>query len=645
MRTHLKNFLHSGYTFEDDEYELQSKYILFNSMLGISVLIILTITFFQLTNNDNVLKLNMFQMLAAILGMYSMRKSKKYFELVLYTTSFLAIVTLFVTIMAYPSDYMRIVWFLILVVIAFLLNGKQLGYPIAFVSLLVIAVAFLSNKAEVDMKAYLLLFGFVLLVTILVQLYDNREQKIKQRLHWLNQNLEKRVAEETKERMKLLEESNQKLEEMAHYDALTKLPNRVLFFDRLDQSIRKAKRNKTKLAILFFDIDNFKEINDSFGHMFGDKILVAFSERLQGTMRHSDSLGRFGGDEFIAIIEDIREMSAIVRVAQAIDQVFLEPIQIEEKDFYLTVSIGVAVYPDDGLDSETLIKNADVAMYAAKNNGRNRVSFYTKEMTEYSKQKLMIDHQIRLGIQNDEFIVHYQPVINNHDHSLAGLEALIRWNHPEKGMIMPDGFIPIAEMSTHIIGLGEAVLRCVSDQISLWNKEGFNPPYISVNISPKQLRDDDLLPLLERTLDRVAFRRDWLEIEITEGYAIENLSEAIKKLHAIRQLGISLSLDDFGTGYSSLSYLKKLPINKLKIDRSFIRDIVTDAEDRILVKAIITFSKELKLSVVAEGVEDTRQLTMIKEMGCELTQGYYFGKPMPSLAIEEYFFKSEEKNG
>jgi len=639
----LKNFLNSGYTFSEDEYELQSKYILFNSVLSISIVIVLILIAMQAARGHYLLvMLNTIQIIVVLIGIFILRSSRIYLNIVLYTTFALVMALLFFTILLFPDDYMRIAWFLILIIIAFLLNGSPLGYTVSAFSLLTLVIAFYLHHSDVASKPYLLMFSFIILITILVHLYDKRENNIKRRLKVLNSHLEERVTNETKKRVKLYKESKEKFEEMAYYDPLTKLPNRVLFFDRLKQSIRKSKRNGTKLAVLFLDIDNFKEINDSYGHIFGDNILEIFSKRLRLAIRKSDSLGRFGGDEFVIIVEDIHDTSSIIQITQGIEQNIQKNIEVKDKDFYITSSIGVAIYPEDGSDADTLIKNADVAMYDAKKNGRNQIVFYTKKMTEYSQYRLMMDQQIRHGIQNDEFVVYYQPIIDNRNASLAGFEALVRWNHPKHGFIMPDDFIPIAEMSSHIIGIGERVLQRVSQQITLWHQQGFDPPFIAVNVSPKQLRSPNLTALLKKTLDSVPFRRDWLEVEITEGYAIQNLENAISKLHEIRELGISLSLDDFGTGYSSLSYLKKLPVDKLKIDRSFVRDILDDKEDRILVRAIVSFSKEMKLKIVAEGVEGIEQFTVLQQMGCTFSQGYYFGKPMPPSMIEKNYIKTKD---
>ena len=639
----LKNFLNSGYTFSEDEYELQSKYILFNSVLSISIVIVLILIAMQAARGNYLLvMLNTIQIIVVLIGIFILRSSRIYLNIVLYTTFALVMALLFFTILLFPDDYMRIAWFLILIIIAFLLNGSPLGYTVSAFSLLTLAIAFYLHHSDVASKPYLLMFSFIILITILVHLYDKRENNIKRRLKVLNSHLEERVTNETKKRVKLYKESKEKFEEMAYYDPLTKLPNRVLFFDRLKQSIIKSKRNRTKLAVLFLDIDNFKEINDSYGHIFGDKILEIFSKRLRLAIRKSDSLGRFGGDEFVIIVEDIHDTSSIIQITQGIEQNIQKHIEIKDKDFYITSSIGVAIYPEDGSDADTLIKNADVAMYDAKKNGRNQIVFYTKQMTEYSQYRLIMDQQIRYGIQNDEFVVYYQPIIDNQNASLAGFEALVRWNHPKHGFIMPDDFIPIAEMSSHIVGIGERVLQRVSQQVTLWHQQGFDPPFIAVNVSPKQLRSPNLTALLKKTLDSVPFRRDWLEVEITEGYAIQNLENAISKLHEIRELGISLSLDDFGTGYSSLSYLKKLPVDKLKIDRSFVRDILDDKEDRILVRAIVSFSKEMKLKIVAEGVEGIEQFTVLQQMGCTFSQGYYFGKPMPPSMIEKNYIKTKD---
>ena len=636
----LNNFLNSGHVFSEDEYEQQSKYILFNSVLSISTFIVLILITMQALHGEYLLVvLNSIQIGFILIGMLVLRYSRVYFSPVVYTIFALVMALLFFTILLYPDDYMRIAWFLALIIIAFLLNGSRLGYAVSAFSLLTVTIAFILHHSEVAAKPYLLMFGFILLITLLVHLYDTRENSVKKRLKTLNVHLEERVADETKKRMELYRKSHEKLEEMAHYDALTKLPNRVLFFDRLRQSILKSKRNRTKLAVLFLDLDNFKEINDTYGHIFGDEILKTFSKRLQSTIRNSDTLSRFGGDEFVVILEDIHDASAVIRIVKTLEQVIQQNITVDKRDFFLTTSMGVAIYPEDGQDAVSLIKNADVAMYDAKKNGRNQIAFYTQKMTEYSHNRLMMDQEIRQGIQKNEFVLYYQPIIDNRNATLAGLEALVRWNHPQKGFIMPDNFIPIAEMSSHIIGIGERVLQQVSEQITLWHQKGFDPPNIAVNISPKQLRSSGLIALLKQTLESVPFRRDWLEIEITEGYAIQNLENAINKLHKIRELGITLSLDDFGTGYSSLSYLKKLPVDKLKIDRSFVSDILVNKEDRILVKAIVSFSREMGIKTVAEGVEGAEQFALMEQIGCTYSQGYYFSQPVPPSIIEKKYFK------
>jgi diguanylate cyclase (GGDEF)-like protein len=423
---------------------------------------------------------------------------------------------------------------------------------------------------------------------------------------------------------------------LAHYDSLTKLPNRVLFYDRLKLAIKRSKRSHGKLAVLFMDLDNFKEINDSLGHHAGDIALRELASRLEKHIRNSDTLARFGGDEFILLMEGFESPSAIAATAQKLARVISRPIVIKGRELYLTVSTGVAIFPDDGTETQELLKCADSAMYSAKKSGYNMVHYYKKEMTEKSLEKLTMETEIRRGMDTDEFELYYQPQINTKTNHIVGLEALVRWNHPEKGFLSPDLFIPIAEESTLIIHLGELILNKAAEQMKIWNNKGIDPGFVSVNVSVAQLRYKDFIQTIKRILDKVSERKTWLELEITESFTIENPKQAIQLLNEIREMGVGLAIDDFGTGYSSLSYLKNLPVNKLKIDRAFIKDIPENKGDKALVRAIVAMTKGLNICVIAEGVETERQEEFLKGIYCSTMQGYLFAKPMSVENIEEF---------
>ncbi len=479
-----------------------------------------------------------------------------------------------------------------------------------------------------------------------VYLYEIRQEDVAKRLHAINMNLELRVRVETEKRMNIYEKSARELEKqknsyrrLAFYDTLTGLPNRVLFSDRLKHSIDINKRNKRKVAVMFLDLDDFKEINDSLGHHVGDEILKIIAKRLEAKIRKSDTLARLGGDEFTLLLEEIVDPSKIGEISQSLVEAVSKPIDIKSHRLHVSVSVGISIYPDDGTSAEDLLKYADTAMYSAKKEGSNLSHFYKKEMTEKSLERLTLETSIRRGLENNEFVVYYQPIMSSSRNNLIGLEALVRWQHPQRGLLTPAHFIEVAESSTLIVQLGEYVLRSVAKQFSLWHSQGFHPGFLAVNLSVKQLRHHTLLPLLFEILESISFCTSWLELEITEGYTMQKPEEAIKLLKQIRKLGIRLSIDDFGTGYSSLSYLKKLPVNKLKIDRSFIKDIPRHKGDMVLVSAIVAMSKSMHLEVVAEGVETQEQRDFLDSVGCDKLQGYYFSKPMSVDGVEKKYLK------
>lgn len=422
---------------------------------------------------------------------------------------------------------------------------------------------------------------------------------------------------------------------LAHHDTLTRLPNRMLLLDRLDHSIKKAKRHNTSLSLLFIDLDGFKEINDSLGHSVGDSLITTIAERLEQQLREEDTIARLGGDEFVVLLEETAALQSVNFIAQKILFAIQEPIRIGEHDLYMTASIGISVYPDDGGSAEALLRNADSAMYQAKDDGRNTFRFYTADMTQRALERVTIMAQMRQGLLNQEFQVHYQPQFDLRNGKIVGLEALLRWNSSERGgPVPPDSFIPMAEESGFILSLGEWVLRAVCEQLTRWHNKGLNPGRVAVNLSVKQLLQPNLLRKVQQILHSTGCEPNWIEFEVTEGFIMTKPEESIGILNQLNFQGIELSIDDFGTGYSSFSYLKRLPIHKLKIDRSFIDGLPEDQDDAAITRAVIAMAEEMNLGVLAEGVETNQQREFLIYEGCTHAQGYLFARPMPAEKIE-----------
>jgi diguanylate cyclase (GGDEF)-like protein/PAS domain S-box-containing protein len=421
----------------------------------------------------------------------------------------------------------------------------------------------------------------------------------------------------------------------AHYDALTDLPNRALFLDRLTQAIYKSNRSMKSVALLFIDLDQFKQINDSFGHEIGDKVLQQVSLRLKKFLRKSDTLARLGGDEFTIIMEQIASAHFVSTLALKIIDIFKTAIIVDEREFFVTCSIGISLYPEDADEPTLLLRNADAAMYKAKEEGRNTYSFYTEDMTNSAFERLAMENDLKRAIKNNEFVIYYQAQFDALSDEIIGMEALIRWQHPEMGIVSPFKFIPLAEENGMIVEIDRLVMQAAIKQFVAWYESGLNPGVLSLNLSVKQLGKDDFCDLLTQLLHDLNCKAEWIKFEVTEGQIMSNPNKAIAILKKISALGISIAIDDFGTGYSSLSYLKKFPINQLKIDQSFVRDIPVDEEDMAITKAIIVLAKSLQLDVIAEGVESEAQKAFLLENGCSVMQGYLFAKPLPFHKIQE----------
>lgn len=444
---------------------------------------------------------------------------------------------------------------------------------------------------------------------------------------------------EIKKRYKVQEKlrlQKEKLHYQAHHDHLTGLPNRTLFLDRLEQAIKKNHRLKTKVALLFIDLDRFKEINDSMGHDAGDQVLKILSKRLKTRIRSCDTLTRLGGDEFTIIMDNIHDSDMVVDIIQKILSCTNETIKVNSQNLYITLSIGVSIFPDDGICVEALLKNADAAMYKAKDNGRNTYEFYTMEMTIKAVERVVMEANLRQAIERNELYLNYQPQYDAHNEQLIGMEALIRWNNRDEGLVSPDKFIPFAEETGLIVEIDRWVMNTSMKQFSQWYQEGLNPGMLSINLAMKQLQQRDCIPFIKSLLKKYNFSENWLEFEITEGRIMKDPESAIKTLTQIKELGISLAIDDFGTGYSSLSYLKRLPIDTLKIDRAFVMELPHDEEDEAISKAIIALGKSLNLNLIAEGVETREQKEFLLEHGCQWIQGYYYSRPLSANDMQEY---------
>jgi diguanylate cyclase (GGDEF)-like protein/PAS domain S-box-containing protein len=441
--------------------------------------------------------------------------------------------------------------------------------------------------------------------------------------------------------------AQEKMLHMAFHDDLTGLPNRHLLKDRLNQAIKTAQHHNRLVATLFLDIDNFKRVNDTLGHNAGDMLLKNVAERLQDFVRRSDTISRssnegsdptiarLGGDEFTVLLSEINTIQNAAQVAHRILDIIRHPFTIDNHEIFVTSSIGISVYPHDGIEAESLLKNADTAMYYAKDQGRNNFQFYAKHMNTTACERFEMENKLRKALDNQEFHLYYQPQLDIRSGNVVGVEALIRWIDAQNNVILPGRFISLAEDTGLIVPIGEWILNTACRQNRAWQDAGFAPMYVSVNISSVQFRQPSFIRTVDEVLQDTGLNPQYLELELTESILMETTESAIQTLNELKSMGVRISIDDFGTGYSSLSYLKRFPIDTLKIDRSFVRDVTSDPDDKAIINAIIALARSLNLKVIAEGVETIQQLVCLHEQGSDGMQGYLFSPPLPKDSLTQ----------
>lgn len=441
--------------------------------------------------------------------------------------------------------------------------------------------------------------------------------------------------DELEDLARAFDERTLNLQHQAEYDGLTQLPNRALFIDRLNQSIELSKRLHSQLAVMFLDLDRFKEVNDSFGHDIGDQLLVSVSKMIQQNIHSVDSVARFGGDEFVILLNQVESVNDVTETAEKLLAIFKQPFQVGELEFYITCSMGIVLAAKGEVDVSSLLKYADSAMFRAKHNGRNTFAFYDESMTQKAYERVGLERELRAAITGNELVVYYQPQVDMTGSKLIGMEALIRWNHPQKGLVPPGLFIPFAEETGLIVELDRWMMREAFAQMQRWVDQGLDTGVLSVNLSIMQLNHMDFIDYVTELLTQTGLPPERVMFEVTETQVMRHPEHAIVALNHLKSLGVGIAIDDFGTGHSSLSYLKRLPVDKLKIDQSFVRDIPQDKDDVELVKAIIHIAQILHINVLAEGVETLEQSNQLIENGCVEAQGYLYSKPISAQQLAE----------
>jgi diguanylate cyclase len=527
------------------------------------------------------------------------------------------------------------------------IHKNQLGIkrqliPYAAIIIL-LSIWYVEQSSADSLLIGLLLSSLLVLIRQVITIIQNNSLLLQ--LQHLNEELEEKVSDRTKElsvKNKQLTRMIKHMEHIAYHDGLTGLPNRRMFEAKLTEAIKKAEKEKNLAAVLFIDLDRFKNINDTFGHGFGDLLIRNVAQRLRKGVENRFIVSRQGGDEFTILLDSVSSIEYVQQIAERISKLSQKSFLIEEQEIRTSFSIGIAIYPMDGENVESLLKNADAAMYRTKELGKNNYTFYHNEMNELMSNKVMLEHELYKAIENEEFIIHYQPQVNMETGKIKGVEALIRWNHPKIGMISPQDFIPVAEETGLIIPIQNWLMENVCYQLKEWQQKGFPSLKAGINLSPRQLQEGHFIRELQNCFEKTGVSPEFLNVEITESIAMNYANEVMLKLEQLKDLGIEISIDDFGTGYSSLAYLKYLPIHTIKIAREFIRDLNKESSDEAIVVTIIEMAKQLHLNVIAEGVETVEQLLFLKQHDCLIIQGFLYSKPLPADVFERQFLNVTE---
>ena len=431
--------------------------------------------------------------------------------------------------------------------------------------------------------------------------------------------------------------AERKVQRLEYRDTLTQLPNRLLFVDRLEQAIARAERHRESIALMVVDIDDFKLVNDSFGHEAGDKLIKAVADLLSKSMRRADTVARLGGDEFAIIIENVEGVDDAISIADNLTTVLEHNVRLDNQETFTSASVGIAMYPDDGTNASTLLKNADTAMFRAKEQGRRCFQFYKSEMSVNAMERLELENSIRQAIDNEQMVIHYQPTIDVHNNEISGVEALLRWQHPDKGIIAPDDFLQVAIECGLIVPIGEWMIQTICHQLRVWKEAGMEKQNISINLTAKQFKDQDLVTLFKVAMHEHQIEGHELNIEVTEKTLLSSEGEIEAVLSKLHDMGMTITIDDFGIGFASLTNLKDLPIDVVKIDSAFIAGVPDNEHDVAVVNAIAGLTRGLKMKLLAEGVENERQLEMLKGLGCQYAQGYYWSKALPAYQYEQFY--------
>lgn len=453
----------------------------------------------------------------------------------------------------------------------------------------------------------------------------------------------KSTQEELAQKYEELKRSEERNKKLAYVDYLTDLPNRISFTEKLEQIMVTLRKDEV-IAIMYIDLDNFKNINDVLGHSYGDELLIDVTDRMKQVLDENDFFARFGGDEFIVLTQNLESTEQYEEKIRKIQKVFTYPFVLSTREFFVTTSIGIAFAPKDGKTTQMLIKNVDAAMYSAKAMGKNTYCYYDENINESLLSKIELQSELRNALNNNEFVVFYQAQIDLKNDKIVGFEALVRWSHPEKGIIGPNGFVQVAEETGLIVPIGRFVLFEACRQLKRWEEEGYDDISVAVNLSARQFKDADIIAMVHEAIEENQIAPKKLDLEITESIAIENIEYTIEIIQQLKSIGVRFSLDDFGTGYSSMNYLKHLPVNNLKIDKSFLDRVIEDTSDQQIVSTIITLAQTLDLVVIAEGVESCEQAVFLKEANCNQAQGYLYSKPIPEAEAGKLLQQFKEKN-